>query len=198
VDEIPEHQRLHLVKNLRGIIYLSRGVSPEKELEWLKRKFRYRELAVSETIKLELKWKKLLTLPKIVENPVLDSLFQASSFVCPLIILKENSLKDFEKAIIATLKTKEKLGDKDLKFNLRLVDYAITDFYTKSIELALKSDLAGRKRLAEKDLERFWRIPEDVSGKTLVAYIDPLLVDTGGIQKPVYMSLVPSFVLDFG
>ncbi|MGC8997822.1 MAG: hypothetical protein ACP5JW_00250 [Candidatus Bathyarchaeia archaeon] len=198
MDEIPEHQRLHLVKNLRGIIYLSRGVSPEKELEWLKRKFRYRELAVSETIKLELKWKKLLTLPKIVENPVLDSLFQASSFVCPLIILKENSLKDFEKAIIATLKTKEKLGDKDLKFNLRLVDYAITDFYTKSIELALKSDLAGRKRLAEKDLERFWRIPEDVSGKTLVAYIDPLLVDTGGIQKPVYMSLVPSFVLDFG
>jgi len=198
VDEIPEHQRLYLVKNLRGIIYLSRGVSPEKELEWLKRKFRYRELGVSETLKLGLKWKKLLTLPKIVENPALDSLFQASSFVCPLIILKGDSLKDFEKAVVATLKTSERLGDKDLKFNLRLVNYAITDFYTKSIELALESDLAARKRLAIKDLKRFWRIPEDANGKTLVAYIDPLLIDSGAIQKPVYMSLIPSLILDFG
>jgi hypothetical protein len=186
------------VKNLRGILYLSREVSPEKELEWLKRKFRYRELGVSETLKLELKWKKLLTLPKIVENPALDSLFQASSFVCPLIILKEDSLKDFEKAVVAALKTSEKLGDKDLKFNLRLVNYAITDFYTKSIELALQSNLARRKKLAKKDLKRFWRIPEDANGKTLVAYIDPLLMDSGVTQKPVYMSLVPSLVLDFG
>lgn len=197
MDQIPEHQRLYFVKNLRGIVYLSRGVSSEKEFEWLKRKFRYRELGVSETLKLELKWKKLLTLPMIVENPVLDSLLQASSFVCPLIILKEESLKDFKKATVASLKTKEKLADKDLKFNLRLVNYAITDFYTKSIELALQSDLDGRKRLAEKDLKRFWRIPEDANGKTLIAYIDPLLVKSD-LQKPVYMSLVPSLVLDLG
>jgi hypothetical protein len=197
VDEIPEHQRLYLVKNLRGIIYLSRGVSPEKELEWLKRKFRYRELGVSETLKLKLEWKKLLTLPKIVENPVLDSLIQASSFVCPLIILKEDSLKGFEKAVVATLKTREKLGDKDLKFNIRLVNYATTDFYLKSIELALQSDMEGRKKLAEKDLKRFWRVPENADGKTLIAYIDPLLIE-GDIQKPVHMSLVPSLILDLG
>ncbi|MBS7620670.1 hypothetical protein KEJ32_00860 [Candidatus Bathyarchaeota archaeon] len=197
MDEIPEHQRLYFVKNLRGIIYLSRGVSSEKELEWLKRKFRYRELGISETLKLDLKWKKLLTLPKTVENPVLDSLLQASSFVCPLIILKEDSLKDFENAVVAALKTKGKLGDKDLKFNLRLVNYAITDFYTKSIELALQSDLDERKRLAEKDLKRFWRIPVDADGKVLVAYIDPLLVK-GDLQRPIYMSLVPSLVLDLG
>ncbi|MEM1563314.1 MAG: hypothetical protein QW161_01405 [Candidatus Bathyarchaeia archaeon] len=195
MNEITEHQRLYFVKNLRGIIYFSRGVSPEKELEWLKRKFRYRELGVSETLKLELKWKKLLTLPKMVENPVLDSLLQASSFVCPLIILKEESLKDFKNAVVASLKTRERLGDKDLKFNLRLVNYAITDFYTKSIDLALKFDLDGRKRLAEKDLKRFWRIPEDASGKTLVAYIDPLLM-RGNLQKPIFMGLVPSLVLD--
>jgi len=197
MDEIPEHQRLYLVKNLRGIIYLSRGVSPEKELEWLKRKFRYRELGISETLKLELKWKKLLTLPKIVENPVLDSLLQASSFVCPIIILKEDSLKDFEKAVVATLKTREKLGDKDLKFNIRLVNYAITDFYLKSIELALQSDMESRKKLAVKDLKRFWRVPENAGGKTLIAYIDPLLI-RGDIQKPVHMSLVPSLILDLG
>lgn len=197
MGEIPEHQHLYLVKNLRGIICVSRDVSPETELEWLKRKFRYRELGVSETLKLELKWKKLLTLPKIVENPVLDSLLQASSFVCPLIILKEKSLKDFNSAVVAALKTREKLGDKDLKFNIRLVNYAITDFYLKSIELALQSDMEGRKKLAEKDLKRFWRVPENVDGKTLIAYIDPLLIK-GDIQKPVHMSLVPSLVLDLG
>ena len=185
------------MKNLRGIIYLSRGVSPEKELEWLKRKFRYRELGVSETLKLELKWKKLLTLPKIVEKPSLDSLLQASSFVCPLIILKEDSLKDFEKAVVATLKTRERLGDKDLKFNIRLVNYAITDFYLKSIELALQSDMESRKKLAVKDLKRFWRVPENADGKALIAYIDPLLI-RGDIQKPVHMSLVPSLILDLG
>ncbi|MEM2947678.1 MAG: hypothetical protein QXM52_04835 [Candidatus Bathyarchaeia archaeon] len=197
MDEISEHQRLYLVKNLRGIIYLSKEVSAEKEVEWLKRKFRYRELGVSETLKLELKWKKLLTLPKIVENQVLDSLIQASSFVCPLIILKDESLEDFKNAVVASLKTKEKLGDKDLKFNLRLVNYAITDFYTKTIELALRSDLAERKRLAERDLKRFWRVSEDACGKTLIAYIDPLLLK-GDLQKPVYMSLIPSLVLDLG
>jgi hypothetical protein len=197
VSQIPEHQHLYFVKNLRGIIYISRDVSPETELEWLKRKFKYRELGVSETLKLELKWKKLLTLPKIVENPVLDSLLQASSFVCPLIILKEKSLKNFNNAIIAALKTREKLGEKDLKFNIRLVNYAITDFYLKSIELALQSDMEGRKKLAEKDLKRFWRIPENADGKTLIAYIDSLLIK-GDIQKPVHMSLVPSLVLDLG
>ncbi|MEM3783651.1 MAG: hypothetical protein QXY88_01270 [Candidatus Bathyarchaeia archaeon] len=46
-------------------------------MDWLKKKFKYRELGVSETLGLELKWKKLLTLPKIDENPVVDSLFQA-------------------------------------------------------------------------------------------------------------------------
>lgn len=195
MDQIPEHQRLYLVKNLRGVIYLSKDVSPEKEVEWLKRKFRYRELGVSETLKLKLKWKKLLTLPRIVENPVLDSLVQASSFVCPLIVLKEESLKDFKNAIVAILKTTEKLGDKDLKFNLRLANYAITDFYVKSIELALQSDLDGRERLAKKDLKRFWRIPENTNGKTLVAYIDPLLVKSD-LPKPVYMGLIPSLILD--
>jgi hypothetical protein len=83
-----EPLHLYLVKNLRGIVYFSGDVSPESEFSWLKKKFKYRELGVSETLKLKLKWKKLLTLPKIEENPVLDSLFQASRFICPLIILK--------------------------------------------------------------------------------------------------------------
>ncbi|MEM3704206.1 MAG: hypothetical protein QXX79_07320, partial [Candidatus Bathyarchaeia archaeon] len=143
----------------------------------------------------EAKWKKLLTLPRIAEDPVSDSLFQASMYVCPLIVLREESLNDFQNAIIASLKTKEKLSDKDLKFNLRLVNYAITDFYLKSIELAEKIDMAGRRRLAEKDLKRFWRIKADAEGETLIAYIDPLLMEKQ-IQNPTLKSLIPSIILD--
>lgn len=193
---VPEPLHLYLVKNLRGIVYFLKGVNSKAEFDWLKRKFKYRELGISETLQLDLRWKKLLTLPKKEDNPVLDSLYQASSFICPLIVLKEQSLKSFENAVILSLKTSERLNDKDLKFNLRLVNYSITDFYLKSIEFAVKSDIKSRRKLAEKDLKRFWRIKADTSGKTLVAYIDPLLVKSD-ISNPIYMSLIPCLVLDF-
>jgi hypothetical protein len=194
IVEVPK--QLYLVKNLRGIIYFSKNVSVESELEWLKKKFKYRVLGISETIKAQVEWKRLLTLEKIVEDPVLDSLFQASKFVSPLIILKEKSLKDFKNAVIVSLKANEKLDDRKLKFNIRLVNYAITDFYLKSIELALQHDLQARKKLAEKDLRRFWRIPQSSKGKTLIAYIDPLLIESK-IRKPELMGLIPSLILDF-
>ncbi|MEM0357114.1 MAG: hypothetical protein QXL77_01895 [Candidatus Bathyarchaeia archaeon] len=193
---IAEPLHLYLVKNLRGIIYFSEDISPQAEFDWLRRKFRYRELGVSECLKLAFKWKKLLTLPKIEDNPILDSLFQASRFICPLIVLKEQSLKDFGNAVVVQFKTSEVLNDKDLKFNIRLVNYSITDFYLKSIELAAKFDMDGRKKLAEKDLKRFWRVEKNASGKTLIAYIDPLIIKRD-IKNPLYTSLVPSLVLDF-
>lgn len=192
-DPSPLH--LYLVKNLRGVLYFSRGASIEAELRWLKRKFKYRELGVSDALGVEACWSKLLSLPRIVDDPALDSLLQASRFVCPLVVLKEKSLGDFGGAVVANLKTSDKLGDKDLKFNLRLVNYSITDFYLKSIELAEKGDLEGRKRLAEGDLKRFWRVKPDPTGRTLVAYVDPLLV-RGDIQSPAQKSLVPCFILD--
>ncbi|MBS7647302.1 hypothetical protein KEJ24_05655 [Candidatus Bathyarchaeota archaeon] len=194
--DIAEPLYRYLVKNLRGIVYFSREVCPKTEFDWLKRKFRYRELGISENLQLNLKWKKLLRLPKIDDNPALDSLLQASNFICPLIVLKEQSLKDFGNAIVAVLKTLESLNDKDLKFNLRLVNYSITDFYLKSIEFAKRSDMESRKRLAERDLKRFWRVKADTNGKTLIAYIDPLLIKSD-INNPTYMSLVPCLVIDF-
>lgn len=177
-------QRLYLVKNLRGIIYFSEDANIEQEINWLKRKFRYRELGISETLSISSMWKKLLILPNIVESREMDSIFQASRFLCPLIVLKEKSLEGLEKAVIARLRTKDKLSDKDLKINIRLVNYAITDFYLKSIELAKASDMEGRKKLAERDLKRFWRVKADEEGKTLIAYLDPLLISKN-IRDPI-------------
>jgi hypothetical protein len=94
--EILDPVYLYLVKNLRGIIYYSKQVNPESEFKWLKKKFRYRELGISENLKLEQQWKKLITLPRIEANATLDSLLQASRYICPLIILKEESLMVFK------------------------------------------------------------------------------------------------------
>ncbi len=195
MENLSEPLRLYLVKNLRGIIYFSDDVFPEAEFSWLKKKFRYRELGVSETIKVKHTWKKLLKLPKIEDDPVLDSVLQASRFICPLIILRESSLADFGKAVIVKLKTKDKLDDKDLKFNLRLINYSITDFYLKTIELALRSNLDERKRIAEEDLRRFWRIKSNPNGKTLIAYVEPLLLKSD-VSDPTQMSIVPCLILD--
>jgi len=185
----------YLIKNLRGIVYHSNNIDPKDEINWLKRKFKYRELGISENLKAYSKWKRLVVLPRIVQDAVLDSVLQASRFLCPLLVLKEQSLSSLENAIIARLRTNEKLSDKDLKFNIRLVNYAITDFYIKSIELGRQSNMESRKELAKKDLKRFWRIRTSEDGKTLIAYIDPLLMSRE-ITDPIQMSIVPCLVLD--
>jgi len=145
----------YLIKNLRGIIYYSINTDPKDEISWLKRKFKYRELGISENLKAHSSWKRLVVLPRIVQDAVLDSVLQASKFLCPLLVLKEQSLSPLENAIVARIRTREKLSDKDLKFNIRLVNYAITDFYIKAIELGRQADVEGRRELAKNDLKRF-------------------------------------------
>ena len=186
-----EPEFLHLVKNLRGVLYFSQ--KREKEFEWLKRKFRYRELGISELLPRPEKWRKLVTLPKLEKDPVLDSLLLANQYIAPLILLGEDSLKPFRKAVIVELKTKQKFNDRELKFNLRLVDYAITDFYVKTIELARTSRLEERKRLAEADLKRFWRVKANPRGHTFVGYLEPLEFEQ---LKTKPLSLIPFLVLD--
>ncbi|MEM0488738.1 MAG: hypothetical protein QXT06_02030 [Candidatus Bathyarchaeia archaeon] len=195
LDPIEPHY-LQLVKNLRGIIFFSESVSPDTELKWLRRKFKYRELGFSETLKLGISWRKAIPLPKIVNDSALDSLLQASLYICPLLILKKESLNAYMDAVIACIRTKQQLSDKDLKFNIRLVNYSITDFYLDAINLALKGDLDGRRKLADRDLKRFWRIKHEADGTPLIVYIDPLLMG-GRLENPIFMSLIPAIVIDF-
>ncbi|MEM1658073.1 MAG: hypothetical protein QXX87_01675 [Candidatus Jordarchaeales archaeon] len=65
----------------------------------------------------------------------------------------------------------------------------------KSIELAERGDIDGRRALAENDLKRFWRVKPDSEGRVLVAYVDPLLLKVD-IQSPAQKSLVPCLVID--
>ncbi|RLE11470.1 hypothetical protein DRI96_06130, partial [Candidatus Aerophobetes bacterium] len=133
---------LYLVKNLRGIIYFSDKSKAEKEIEWLKRKFRYRKLGIAKSLKEKSKlklWDKLeiLSLPFEVNlklNSEIESMLLASSFLSPLLILKEETLTKLSNFLILGLKTKEVLDDRELKRNIRLANYSITDFYLKAIK----------------------------------------------------------------
>jgi len=121
----PEY--LYLVKNLRGIIYFSDKSKVEKEIEWLKRKFRYRKLGIAKSLKEKSKlklWSKLeiLSLPFEVNlklNSEIESMLLASSFLSPLLILKEETLIKLSSFLILKLKTKEVLDDRELKRNIR-------------------------------------------------------------------------------
>ena len=191
----PEY--LYLVKNLRGIIYFSDKSKVEKEIEWLKRKFRYRKLGIAKSLKEKSKlklWSKLeiLSLPFEVNlklNSEIESMLLASSFLSPLLILKEETLIKLSSFLILKLKTKEVLDDRELKRNIRLVNYSITDFYLK----AIKADKKEKVKIAREDLKRFWRIKESKEGKSIIVYVDPKLE----VKHEVYRSIIPCVILDF-
>ncbi|MEM1513256.1 MAG: hypothetical protein QXN15_11940 [Candidatus Jordarchaeales archaeon] len=65
----PDPLHLYLVKNLRGVLYFSKEATVEAELKWLKKKFKYRELGISDALKADIGWRKLLTLPRVVDDP---------------------------------------------------------------------------------------------------------------------------------
>lgn len=191
----PEY--LYLVKNLRGIIYFSDKSKAEKEIEWLKRKFRYRKLGIAKSLKEKSKlklWDKLeiLSLPFEVNlklNSEIESMLLASSFLSPLLILKEETLTKLSNFLILGLKTKEVLDDRELKRNIRLANYSITDFYLK----AIKADRKEKVKIAREDLKRFWRIKESKEGKSIIVYLDPKLE----VKHEVYRSIIPCVILDF-
>lgn len=188
---------LYLVKNLRGIIYFSNKSKAEKEIEWLKRKFRYRKLGIAKSLKEKSKlklWDKLeiLSLPFEVNlklNLEIESMLLASSFLSPLLILKEETLTKLSNFLILGLKTKEVLDDRELKRNIRLANYSITDFYLK----AIKADRKEKVKIAREDLKRFWRIKESKEGKSIIVYLDPKLE----VKHEVYRSIIPCVILDF-
>jgi len=188
---------LYLVKNLRGIIYFSDKSKAEKEIEWLKRKFRYRKLGIAKSLKEKSKlklWDKLeiLSLPFEVNlklNSEIESMLLASSFLSPLLILKEETLTKLSNFLILGLKTKEVLDDRELKRNIRLANYSITDFYLK----AIKADRKEKVKIAREDLKRFWRIKESKEGKSIIVYLDPKLE----VKHEVYRSIIPCVILDF-
>ena len=191
-----KEEYLYLVKNLRGIIYFRKPL--RWELLWLKRKVRYRLLGIDAKLYAKIKkpWKNLIPLrPKVerksrkIRELAMRAIYLANRFLSPLIIVGKSSYADFKKLALLEIRTKAKFNDVELRRNLRLLDYAMTDCYVKS-SLAVEKE--KRSEIAKKDAKRFWRIKQEKDGEVFIAYLDPLLA-----LQNFKCSIIPAIVLDF-
>lgn len=190
---------VYLLKNLRGIIYFSKNLDVKKEVKWINRKFRYRIIGIPQEFAKEVKlWKRavILNLPFKIrsKNIAFKTALLASYFVVPILVLKEDSVKDFTK-MIAGYVTCTTLDETEVKRNIRLANYAITDFYVEAVKLAEQRDVEKRRELVKRDLKRFWRVK---GGKGIaVVYVDVLRAGISLRNLPLNcLSLVPCVVVD--
>ncbi|HID93383.1 MAG TPA: hypothetical protein EYP60_04720 [bacterium (Candidatus Stahlbacteria)] len=204
-----------LLKNVRGVVHFRGESPPQPEIDWLMRKFRYRNLGIVPAIFETAKEPKLTKKPfvklefpndsmkRLVEfivkntgmpNSVVQTLFLASSYVSPIILLKENPAANFAPFLIHTLNSDITLTDKEIKLHLRIVDYTVLDFHkttTKVARIAIEEAIQGsrdrlnklineRKKLVQEDCKkRYWRLisrsaQKGVKNKTLIFYLDSL------------------------
>ena len=213
-----------LLKNLRAVVFLDPDMQiPIEEIKWLRRKYRYRNIGVSESLVMALKAEaKELFLKKpfeILRPPlleienfirsisefeseipayVIESLILTSCYVNALVVLRRDSLSILNPFITWTMKSAAELSEMEVKRNLRIIGYAIIDFYGKNAEQAYrilkeiaekirkKEDLGEvreelykfleeRKKLARNDGEkRFWRLRHagGEEERIVIAYLD--------------------------
>jgi len=146
-----------LLKNLRGVVFFDPHVPfPAEEVRWLKRRFRYRSLGVSESLVIAIKdEEKELFLEKpfeILKPPLLEienfikiieatgeaptyaveSLILTSCYVNALIVLGRDSLSTLNPFIIWAMRSTSELTEVEIKRNLRLIGYAIIDFHSEN------------------------------------------------------------------
>ncbi len=139
-----------LVKNLRGVILFN----PEDErawsrIEWLRKRFRYRNLGITPSVngegveellrsgvfrRLYYPLKDYEELVDAVSAAGIDRLFAeavvfSSTYISPLLILSEKYLREASKYSAGVVRACKKLDNKDWKLHLRIADYTILDSY---------------------------------------------------------------------
>ncbi len=202
------HEFLYRVKNLKGILVLPGTTDPEPLIKWLGMRFRNRhigcwyagsEAGESGDPTLAPFWKRLqkppfvfLALPapltslteqlQTASSGWLSQVFLANLYCTPL-IFPANAVSEIVPAegLVWSCRARSTLSNSDLKFNIRLADYAMTDFLHSLIPgtlaelLSLKSSrevgelLERRKTSAEGDAAaRFWRLLEPSSSANAI------------------------------
>ena len=218
-----DNQFLFLIKNLRGLFLPVNDPDKDAELAvWLGRKFRYRTVGIPSLAlshygheKLRQKFSKkpfhILELPdwlqipekiaSLTEPEVWQTIF-LSCIYCTPVITSYNFLRD-RSHLPFCLWSRENAGavdDREIRFNLRLAEYAMTDFLqhleTPSPELLrtgenVKEWLAARRTVSADDgSTRFWRLAEQKNGnpgvRLMVAYLDfwQTLIDHPELLSP--------------
>jgi len=150
-----------LLKNLRAVIFFDPSKIPKDELGWIKRKYRYRSIGISQALLEALPNETKLFFDskpfKVLDHPVsetkelteivskhrkgepvyiFDSLVLASCYVNPILVLRRDSFQLFEPFASWHMTSTAELPDLEIKRNLRIVSYAILDFHEKNIRKA--------------------------------------------------------------
>lgn len=206
---IPDAEYVYLVKNLRCIF--SPGGSPERNAElavWLGRKFRYRTVGIpvraldklpDEPLKKKLSKKPFhpLSLPDALapeiqklpaeESPQPEAVALSLLYCAPVVTDKDSLMRLAGSS--SCVWRKESAGtveDRDIRFNIRLSDYAMTDFLARLTQSPEEGPppaeelpywLERRRQMAIGDgSKRYWRLDEQKNGNPgphlMIAYFD--------------------------
>jgi len=154
-----------LLKNLRAITFLDPNVkTPIEEIKWLKRRYRYRNIGIAQSLLIALSaeikevfMKKpfeilksplpeidqfveaLLNIELEVPKYVIESLVLASCYVNALVVLGRESFSALKPFLAWEMKSTAELPETEVKRNLRIVGYAILDFHDRVIAEAYKT-----------------------------------------------------------
>lgn len=185
---------IYLAKNMKAF-YLASAETIKLDLAFLKKRFRYRRIAIlNEQIRL---------LPQPVSEPlviidkteigplpdlkIIDEFFGqilslASLFMVPILSSKA-LVTEWPRFFCWTRRREKPFSVQEFRFVLRLLTYIPIDFAEKEEERiisALKKNhwanyLKSRTERLRRDAEkRFWRWPEEASGDVRVGLVDPL------------------------
>jgi len=213
-----------LLKNLRAVAFLDPEMPvPLQEIGWLKRRYRYRNVGISERLLMALKAevkefflskpfetlksplleiedfiRTILEISSEVPAYVVESLILTSCYVNALVVLGRNSFSVLNPFIVWAMRSTAELTETEVKRNLRIIGYAMIDFYDKNAGQAyetlkkiaekigeegdfgkvrgeLERFMEKRKKLAQEDGEkRFWRLRQlgGEEERIVIAYLD--------------------------
>ncbi len=177
-----------LVKNLRGVVVFNPDDDVSELIEWLVKRFKYRNVGVPPALVEHLDSKLLSGRPFVqlsypteelasftreiaaveaAEPLVVEASVLASIYVSPLLALGRAAAGDLEKLAVDFVESKVLLDDRGWRLHLRIADYTVLDFYQWSSEHAeklwnLQADLkVFAKERAERiarDKKRYWRL----------------------------------------
>ncbi len=224
---IQSHEFLYLIKNLRCLLFLPQELElePGKDvITWLARHYRYRLVGIEESLtsrssdgkqenRLQNPPFKALNFARFLPEALLESgeparlllnhALVANLLTTPLVTHRKLApVVEASGAVVWACHAENEPDDRNRKFNIRVGDYAMTDFLTTLVPESLRvlTDHDGgesirevlryRKETAAKDgRTRFWRLLEEgkvgASSEHFWAfYLDPwrVLLNSEGQQ----------------
>ncbi len=240
------HQFLYLVKNLRAVAFLDSSIDAEENLallKWLGVRYRNRRVGFCGVLNVNsfpIDIRKRLArppfVPLFVPNEIMemgsnfrlmeDNLWQqmlaAAFYVSPLVgVLSNNTLVENHPACIWSSGALGVADDRDRKFNIRLGDYAMTDFLQDLLPATLnrianlpaddqkRTLLAERlQRAVEDGRKRYWRLFESSAAtegeseeNIAIYYLDPLkfLLESVDLEQwQAWLQNYPCFFTQYG